>query len=265
MATLHVRNVPDPLYEALRDRAAGSGRSISGEALMILGAELGPSALLVGERMGTRTGRRGPTSQFERFTPRARNVVLDAREAADKLGAPAIGTDHLLLALMHAPDTIASWVLGNAGLDYVGLFARLEAEFEPEGEERSSLAGTPLTPGTKHALELALRACINQRSLQIQPEHLLLGIAQEGSGPGAQILRDAGLAAEEVLRAVTAPRRVEYGAPRFEPATFGFRVLQLAGEASQWEQELNSYAARGYELVEIVGDRAIFAVRMSDD
>lgn len=267
MATLHVRNVPDLLYEALRDRAASSGRSISAEALVILGGELEPSAVLLGERIGTRTRGRGTAAQFERFAPRARNVVLDAQQAAAQLGAAAVGTDHLLVAVMHPPETIGSWVLANAGLDHAGVFARLEAEPvpEPEGEAKAPVAGTPFTPGTKRALELALRACINQRSLQIEPEHILLGIAQEGDGPGARILAAARLTPSEILRAVFAPRRTELGAARFGPAAHGFRVLQLTGEADQWEQELNGFAARGYELIEIVEHRAIFAVRLSDD
>ena len=60
-----------------------------------------------------------------------------------------------------------------------------------------------------------------------------------------------------------AGRRGGDSVPRFEPAAYGFRVVELKGDAADWERELNAHAARGHELLEIVNGRAIFTVRMS--
>ena len=123
------------------------------------------------------------------------------------------------------------------------MLAAVEA---PEGESEGFAGGLPFTPAAKQSLELALRACINQRSLQIEPHHILYGILQAEDGPGARILREMGQSAATVTRAL-----VEMGgasAPRFEPAEYGFRVVELKGDAADWERELNAHAARGHEL-----------------
>jgi plasmid stability protein len=262
MATLHVRNVPDGLYEALRDRAAVNGRSIGAEAVMILGAELGPMAAVVGGRMKQRLGRRRGVDLFDRFTPRAKQVILDAQEAATELGAPALDTDHLLLGLLHPPETVAACLLMDAGLDYATVLGAIELEGVSQGDVEPEHAGMRFTAGTKQALELALRACINQRCVQIEPHHILLGVAQVEGSPGSRILRDAGQTLATLTRALLAPEGMAR-VPRFEPAEYGFRVLELKGDAAEWEQMLNSFAARGYELVEILDGKAIFTIKMS--
>jgi hypothetical protein len=91
---------------------------------------------------------------------------------------------------------------------------------------------------------------------QIGPEELLLGIAREDEGFGARILFEAGLDVATLRRGLAVP-------PPAEPPA-GFRVVELAGSADDWEQQLNSLAARGYELVEIVAGRAIFRVQVQE-
>ncbi len=255
MATLHVRNVPEGIYDALRDRAGVNGRSIGAEAIMILGGELGPQALL--GRM-KRTGRRGRVDMFDRFSPRGKQVVLDAQDTARELRLTSVDTDHLLLGLLHPPENVASAILANLGVTRDAVVAAIEI---PESETEDVTGGLPFTPAAKQSLELALRACINQRSLQIEPHHILYGVLQAEDGPGARILRAMGQSLATVTRAM-----VEMGggsALRFEPAEYGFRVLELTGDAADWERELNAQAARGHELLEIMDGRAIFTVRMS--
>ncbi len=229
---------------------------------MILGAELGPAAVVVGGRLRQRLGRRRGVDLFERFTPRAKQVILDGQEAATELGAPALDTDHLLLGLLHSPETVAAALLTEAGLDYATVLAAAETQGGSESEAEPEHAGMRFTAGTKEALELALRACINQRSLQIEPHHILLGIAQADGSPGGRILRDAGQTLATITRALLAREGVAR-VPRFEPAEYGYRVLELKGDAAEWEQALNSFAARGYELVEILDGKAIFTIEMS--
>jgi Clp amino terminal domain, pathogenicity island component/Antitoxin FitA-like, ribbon-helix-helix len=248
MATLHVRNVPDQLYERLRERATANRRSIGAEIVVVLENELGITGVRPWRTMFSRR-RTTPTTPFQHFTPAARNVVVEAKEEARGLGDGAVGTEHLLLALLWSPLT-------DVPLPY----ERARAAVEGVPRERADVpsdAGMPFTAGAKKAMELALRYCIQQRSAHIGPEHLMLGIALEEEGLGARILAEAGLDAATLRTASTVPDDLISHGFSVEMAS-GFRVLELKGTAEEWERGLNSYAARGYELVEIVSERAIF-------
>ncbi|HEX4521743.1 MAG TPA: Clp protease N-terminal domain-containing protein [Gaiellaceae bacterium] len=258
MATLHVRNVPDPIYEALRERAASSGRSIGAEVVMLLESELGPAAIVHAHRLGGGHRRRQVSSPFDRFGPRAKQAVLDAHEAARSLQSAAVGTEHLLLGVLHDPPTLASAILEAAGVDRDAVLSRIQAAGGEIAAPPSE--GLPFSADAKRALEFALRACINLRDLQIEPEHLLQGISQVGDSLGGRILYEAGQSPGKMLKDVVAGRSVDLGGPRFRDISDVFRVLELKGEASDWERELNAFASRGYTLVEIVDGRAIFAV-----
>jgi plasmid stability protein len=258
LATLHVRNVPDPLYDALRERAARNGRSIGAEVVVLLERELDGGTLR--RRLPATMRRRPSATPFERFSQRARQVVVDALELAQGLGAPGLGTEHLLLALFRDPPSIALMVIETAGLDEGSVQEAIAAEPAREaGPGGPDIV--PFTPGAKKALELALREYIETGDLQIEPEHLLVGIAAESEGLGARILASAGQTAEDVRRAICMPHALP-GFAQFRPQQ-GFRVLELTGDAGEWEREMNTFAARGYSLVEIVGGRAIFAVSMA--
>jgi plasmid stability protein len=254
MATLHVRNVPDQLYERLRERATVNGRSIGAEIVIVLENELGVTGVRPWRTMFAR--RRHAPTPFHHFTPRARNVVAEAKEEARGLGDSAIGTEHLLLALLGSPGTVAAYLLETAGLEYER--ARATVEGIPR-ERHDESGGLPFTPGAKKAMELALRYCIELRSSQIGPEHLLLGIAREKDGLGARILLEAGLDVAGLSRGLAVPPELQPYELRVEEG-HGFRVIELTGEAQDWERRLNELAARGYELIEIVSQKAIFRV-----
>jgi len=257
MATLHVRNVPDELYERLRERARAGGRSIGAEIVVMLEHELASAGARPWRTMFSR--RRYAPTPFHHFAPAAREVVAQAREEARELGDPAIGTEHLLLAVLRRQGSAAAFVVESSGLDYGRAHAYLEAA---PRERAGSATGLPFTPGAKKAMELALRYCIELRSAHIGPEHLLLGIAREEAGLGARILAAVGLDVVALRRGLrlspgVQPYEVLFGEPD------GFRVVELSGAAEEWERRLNEVAARGYELVEIVSGKAIFRVQVA--
>jgi hypothetical protein len=255
MATLHVRNVPDGLYERLRECAAANGRSIGAEVVVLIEREVAPGEGRRSRIVHRSVPRRRAKKPFQHFGTRARQVVVAARTEAMELGAAGIGTEHLLLALLQPPRTVATPILERAGLDHAGVRRLVEAA--SSAAEPQPAEGLPFTPETKKALELALRESIDLHCVEIAPEHLLLGIARAGEGQGARILVEAGLdprALTGELRAVDPPLLVSPD----RPAGYGFKVVELTGEADDWERRLNSLAAAGYELVEIVDRRAIF-------
>jgi hypothetical protein len=219
MATLHVRNVPDDLYELLRERAAENDRSIGAETVQLLQEQLGARARGVGGRR-----RAGP---FTRFTPAARLAVATAQDEARGLGHASVGTEHLLLGVLAQEPSLAD-------LTPEDVRAQLDpGDAQPSGQ-------IPFTPTAKQALELALRAALSHGDPAIDTRHLLVGIASTSSR-GCEILRGAQV---DLLRLRTSP----------DPA---FRVILLEGDAEAWEKQLNDAAELGYELVEIVRRRAI--------
>jgi len=122
---------------------------------------------------------------FERFTERSRRVVVLAQEEARMLDHNYIGTEHLLLGLMH-DGGITAQVIGSTGLTLEAARAEVEAII---GRGASSPSGhIPFTPRAKKVLELALREALALKNSYIGPEHILLGLIREVDGVGAQIL-----------------------------------------------------------------------------
>ena len=101
MATLHVRNVPDHLYELLRERAEGNGRSIGAEATILVAAHL-TGRNLANPRLGRRR-RSGRAGLFARFTDQARASVVAAADEARALGHAQVHTEHLVLGVPSYP------------------------------------------------------------------------------------------------------------------------------------------------------------------
>jgi ATP-dependent Clp protease ATP-binding subunit ClpC len=123
---------------------------------------------------------------FERFTDRARRVVVLAQEEARRLNHSHLGTEHLLLGLLREPAGVASKVLVSLGVSLEGVRVGVE---EIIGRGRAAPRGhIPFTPGAKKALELSLREAQALRHNYIGTEHLLLGLVREGKGVAAQVL-----------------------------------------------------------------------------
>ena len=148
---------------------------------------------------------------FERFTDRARRVVVLAQEESRMLGHNYIGTEHLLLGLLAERKGIAARALESLN---VTLDAAREQVGEMVGPGQQPLTGhIPFTPRAKKILELSLREALTMRSEVIDTEHLLLGLVDEGDGVGAQILRRLGATAPAVRETVT---RLADAEPRAE-------------------------------------------------
>ena len=254
MATLHVRNVPDLLYEELRRRAEANGRSIGAEAILIVQAQFAPEARQHVIGLLGRRRRPGP-GLFTRFTDEARQVVVTAQEEARGLAHDHVGTEHLLVALL-AVESAASDALNTLGLTLEQARAEVERLLGRGAEEPTGQI--PFQPGAKEALELALREALRLRDDFIGPEHLLLGVVDQETGPGAEIVRAVEPGAAKVRACVLQARAARGVRADFEPEP-PFRVLELDGDARAWEAQLNEAAAEGYDLVEIVGSRAILS------
>jgi ATP-dependent Clp protease ATP-binding subunit ClpC len=254
MATLHVRNVPDDLYELLRLRAAANDRSIGAETIQLL-CELLPAA--AAPAPATIYRRRGaqPTGSLGRFTAEARQAVVTAQAEARALGHGHVATEHLLLGVL-AQDVPVTRALRGLGLALDDVRARLVPGDEHPGGE------IPFHPESKRALEIALRESTKLRHTVIAPVHIVLGIAGAAGSLGAEILRGAEADEAKLRRrlvgpqAPTRPTADWIGPPPF--ADTSFRVVPLEGAAADWEAQLNDAAAVGYELVDIVDGRAIF-------
>jgi ATP-dependent Clp protease ATP-binding subunit ClpC len=127
---------------------------------------------------------------FERFTDRARRAVVAAQEEARMLGHNHIGSEHLLLGLLHDPASLARRALDPTGITLEAARAQVEELAGPGGK---ALSGhIPFTQRAKKILELSLREALEQQKGYIGTEHLLLGLIRDSSGGGAQILERLG-------------------------------------------------------------------------
>jgi ATP-dependent Clp protease ATP-binding subunit ClpC len=127
---------------------------------------------------------------FERFTERARRVVVLAQEEARELDHNYIGTEHLLLGILRDGEGVAVRALDQLG---VSRPAVREQVVTMVGRGRSTPSGhIPFTPRAKKALELSLREALQLNHNHIGTEHILLGLLREGDGVAAQVLTDLG-------------------------------------------------------------------------
>ncbi|HEY0933919.1 MAG TPA: Clp protease N-terminal domain-containing protein [Trebonia sp.] len=123
---------------------------------------------------------------FERFSAGSRRVVILAQEEARMQRHQHVGSEHLLLGLIHEEAGVAAALLGAAG---VTLEAARTAVTEIAGPGDKPRAGhLPFTPRSKTILELSLREALELRQNYIRPEHLLLGLIREKEGVGALVL-----------------------------------------------------------------------------
>jgi len=127
---------------------------------------------------------------FERFTDRARRVVVLAQEEARLLNHNYIGTEHILLGLIHEGEGVAAKALESLGISLEAVRDQVE---EIIGQGGSSPSGhIPFTPRAKKVLELSLREALQLGHNYIGTEHILLGLIREGEGVAAQVLTKLG-------------------------------------------------------------------------
>jgi ATP-dependent Clp protease ATP-binding subunit ClpC len=165
---------------------------------------------------------------FERFTDRARRVVVLAQEESRLLNHEHIGTEHILLGLLHDADGVAAKALG---ISLEEARERLEGIAGP-GSERAA-GHIPFTRRAKKILELSLREALRYEHNYIGPEHLFLGLIREGQGVGMQVLAASGVEVDAVRARVLEIIAAGSGAP------------SSAEPGAEWELQLEAGAAVG--------------------
>ena len=148
---------------------------------------------------------------FERFTDQARRVVVVAQEESRKLGHDYIGTEHILLGILGAGESVAVQALASLG---VSLEAAREQVEEIVGRGSQQVSGhIPFTPRAKKVLELSLREAIQLGHNYIGTEHILLGLIREGEGVAAQVLTrlgaDLNRTRQQVIQLLHGPQGTE--------------------------------------------------------
>ena len=137
---------------------------------------------------------------FERFTEPARQVVVLAQDEARTLRHDAIGTEHMLLALLRVDGGMSVRVLTSLGLTSEKVRARVARTVGHGNAFPPALI--PFTPDAKRALELAWRESLTMGHDWIGTEHLLLGLVGEERGAAASVLVDCGVAPDSVNREI---------------------------------------------------------------
>ena len=258
MATLHVRNVPDALYEALRSRARVRGRSIGNEAIAILAENVArnftPQSLGVGG--GTLVRSRAPR---ERLSEHADRAIAAASYEAHALGHEQIETEHILLALLGEGAAVAR--LESLGVPAERVRESIEAYVERGAS--SEPGPRPFGPGTKRVFELALRESLSAGEGVIGHDHMLVALAADAEGVAGRVLRELG-AEPDKLRVAAVTALAPGGA--VEPGE-EYCAVTLTGSAEEWTEQLNARARGGWRLVELVAEageqRAVFRRRPS--
>jgi hypothetical protein len=164
---------------------------------------------------------------FERFTDRARRVVVLAQEESRAHDHTYIGTEHLLLGLVHEAEGVAVQVLQSLGISLEGLRQQVE---EIIGRGPGTPSGyIPFTPRAKTVLELSLREALQFGHTYVGSEHLLLGLIREDEGVAAQVLvrlgADLNRVRAEVIRVLGQPPRSPE-LPLYDPPPNPFRPLE---------------------------------------
>ncbi len=172
-----------------------------------------------------------PGHVFERFTDRARRVVVFAQEEARSLRHNYIGTEHILLGLLREEEGVGPRALESVDIHLDAVRTRV-AEIVGEGQVAPA-AHIPFTPRAKKVLELSLREALQLGHNYIGTEHILLGLIREGEGVAAQVLGLLGADLENVRGAVmellegpvgTDPGTASYEEPEGPRLRRGFRT-----------------------------------------
>jgi ATP-dependent Clp protease ATP-binding subunit ClpC len=126
---------------------------------------------------------------FDRFTPRARQVIVLAQDEARELTYDYIGTEHLLLGLMREEEGLAARTLRELGIDCADVCARIGSA----GGERKETGQIAFTRHARNVLESALRTAVRWNHGMIGTEHLLAGLIADPSSRAVRLLADVGL------------------------------------------------------------------------
>ncbi len=184
---------------------------------------------------------------FERFTDRARRVVVLAQEEARELSHTYIGTEHILLGLIHEGEGVAAKSLESMGISLELVRGQVE-DIIGEGSNPPS-GHIPFTPRAKKVLELSLREALQLGHNYIGTEHILLGLLREGEGVAAQVLVKLGAELARVREQVIQQLSAFQGEGGREKAGTGGRSDDSTGS-----QVLDQF---GRNLTQLAKDRAL--------
>jgi len=186
---------------------------------------------LLPRRSRTASSRWQTGDTFERFSDRARAVLVLAQEEASRLDHPFIGTEHILLGLLAERESAAAEVLGAVGVSLDVARQRVKEAIGPI--ETASTGSPPFTPRAKKVLELSLREALRLGHHDIGPEHMLLGLLQEGEGVAVQVLTGLGVDLRQVREnvVVQATQGHDPGRPSAEVRRFPLGVVGAGDES----------------------------------
>jgi ATP-dependent Clp protease ATP-binding subunit ClpC len=195
---------------------------------------------------------------FERFTDRARRVLVLAQEEARLLNHSFIGTEHILLGLIHEGEGLAAKALESLGISLEAVREKVEETIGPAGS--APTGSPPFTPRAKKVLELSLREALQLGHNYIGTEHMLLGLVREGEGVAAQVLQSLGAdlprVRQQVIQLLSGyqgrdPATAPAGGPASQETPAGSPVLDQFGRNL-------TQLAREHKLDPVIGrDREI--------
>jgi ATP-dependent Clp protease ATP-binding subunit ClpC len=172
---------------------------------------------------------------FERFTGRARQVVVLAQDEARALKHNYIGTEHLLLGLLREEAGLAARVLDSLGITVEDVRAQV-ASIVGRGDEVTASGQIPFTPRAKKVLELSLREAMALGHNHIGTEHILLGLVRENEGVATRILLDFDADAEKIRskthRMLSSLGRSEYSVAQALSPTRNLPLVAAIGLAA---------------------------------
>jgi ATP-dependent Clp protease ATP-binding subunit ClpC len=171
---------------------------------------------------------------FDRFTDRARRVIVLAQDEARMLNHNYIGTEHLLLGLIHEGEGVAAKALESLGISLEAVREQVE-EIIGQGQQAPT-GHIPFTPRAKKVLEFSMREALQINHPYIGTEHILLGLIREGEGVAAQVLiklgADLNRVRNQVLQLLSGYQGKEAatsGAPETGPAASAATILDQFG------------------------------------
>jgi len=183
-------------------------------------------------------------SRFEKFSERARRVLISAQEEAQHLNHSYIDTEHILLGLLREEEGVAAKVIINLGTTLSKV--RATVEFAMERSEKPSTSETGLTPSAKRVIELAIDEARHLGHNYIGTEHLLLGLLREGEGVAASALDSLSITLDRVRAEIA--RLLSQGTTRARPSHATSRTPAL----DQISIDLTA-AARAGKLDPVIG------------
>ncbi|GAB3652186.1 hypothetical protein GCM10027589_09470 [Actinocorallia lasiicapitis] len=178
---------------------------------------------------------------FERFTDRARRVVVLAQEEARILNHNYIGTEHLLLGLLHIEDDPVAEILTELGCGLVAARDDIERILGEGADEPSG--HIPFTPRAKKVLELSLRESLTMGDSFIGTEHILLGLVKEGEGVANQVFVELGVSTEVLVSRVL--ERLQHHDPEpFERKRPSFRGVEVRAALEELHRRVEALEIR---------------------